>query len=176
DAPSPEARLGLPEVAGVWRFAGWEIVRGDSTSLERTFPSCGELVLETPRLDSIAGTFQRAGGPAPVVGAVRRGGALALAAGAGRLAEGSPSAGSSAAAAGRQPGPRSGFPVRHDAGWRRDHTRCSGHAACRGGTAAPAATGSTPSSTTAPGAQASGTAAESPTGATTATTARSGSA
>lgn len=78
DAPSPEARLGLPEVAGVWRFAGWEIVRGDSTSLERTFPSFGELVLETQRLDSIAGTFQLAGGPTPVVGEVRKSGELAL--------------------------------------------------------------------------------------------------
>jgi hypothetical protein len=78
ERPTPEARLGLPEIAGSWRFAGWEIVRGDSTSLERTFPSFGELELSTQRLDSIAGTFRLAGGQAAVVGEVRKSGDVAL--------------------------------------------------------------------------------------------------
>ncbi len=78
ERPSAEARLGLPEVAGSWRFAGWEVIRGDSTALERTFPSFGELVLETQRLDSIAGRFALAGGLVGVVGEVRRDGTVAL--------------------------------------------------------------------------------------------------
>lgn len=78
ERPSPEARLGLPEVAGSWRFAGWEVIQGDSASLERTFPSFGELRIETQRLDSIAGVFALGGGPARVVGDIRRNGKLAL--------------------------------------------------------------------------------------------------
>jgi hypothetical protein len=78
ERPSPEARLGLPEVAGSWRFAGWEIVRGDTSALERTFPSFGELRLEVQRLDSLAGSFVLAGGVTPVIGEVRRDGRVAL--------------------------------------------------------------------------------------------------
>lgn len=78
DRPSAEARLGLPEIAGSWRFAGWEIIEGDSTSLERTFPSFGELEIRTQRLDSIAGAFALAGGPTAVVGDVRRDGRVSL--------------------------------------------------------------------------------------------------
>lgn len=74
DRPSPEARLGLPEVEGSWTFVGWEIVEGDSTSLERTFPSFGALRFDTQRLDSIAGSFVLGGGPVAVVGDVRRDG------------------------------------------------------------------------------------------------------
>jgi hypothetical protein len=84
--PSPEARLGLPEIAGTWRFAGWEVVRGDTTALERTFPSFGELRIEVQRLDSIAGTFTIVVGTVPVVGEIRRDGGIALVA----LAEGAP--------------------------------------------------------------------------------------
>lgn len=76
ERPSPEARLGLPEVSGVWSFAGWEIVEGDSTSLDRTFPSFGELRFAAQRLDSIAGTFVLGGTPVPLVGDVRRDGRL----------------------------------------------------------------------------------------------------
>lgn len=78
DRPSAEARLGLPEIAGTWRFAGWEIIDGDSTSLERTFPSFGALEIRTQRLDSIAGAFALAGGPSAVVGDVRRDGRVSL--------------------------------------------------------------------------------------------------
>lgn len=78
DRPTPEARLGLPELAGMWRFAGWEVIRGDSAALERTFPSFGELALSTQRLDSIAGTFVLGGSRVPVVGEVRRDGEVAI--------------------------------------------------------------------------------------------------
>ncbi len=80
ERPSPEARAGLPEIQGVWQFAGWEVVRGDSTALERTFPSFGDLDLEVQRLDSLAGSFATAGGVTEVVGEVRRDGWVALAA------------------------------------------------------------------------------------------------
>lgn len=76
ERPSPEARLGIPEVTGVWRFAGWEIIEGDSTSLDRTFPSFGELRFQTQRLDSIAGSFMMGGTAVPVIGDVRRDGRL----------------------------------------------------------------------------------------------------
>ena len=76
---TPEARLGIPEIVGAWQFAGWEIVRGDTTSLERTFPSFGALNIQGQRLDSVAGTFALGGQPTPVVGEVRRDGWIALA-------------------------------------------------------------------------------------------------
>lgn len=78
ERPSREARLGLPELTGTWHFAGWEIVQGDSTALERTFPSFGALNVTTQRLDSVAGSFALAGGVTPVVGEVRRDGWVAL--------------------------------------------------------------------------------------------------
>ena len=78
ERPSREARLGIPEIAGSWSFAGWEMLRGDSVSLERTFPSFGALEIATQRLDSIAGSFLVAGGATPVVGEVRRDGGVAL--------------------------------------------------------------------------------------------------
>lgn len=78
ERPSPEARAGLPEVHGTWRFAGWEVIRGDSTALERTFPSFGDIRLDVQRLDSLAGSFATAGGAAEVVGEVRRDGWVAL--------------------------------------------------------------------------------------------------
>lgn len=75
---SAEARLGLPELEGIWRFAGWEVIPGDSAALTQTFPSFGELIFETQRLDSVAGVFSLHGGRAPVVGEVRRDGWIAL--------------------------------------------------------------------------------------------------
>lgn len=78
ERPSAEARLGLPEIAGTWRFAGWEIERGDSVTLERTFPSFGDLALTTQRLDSIAGLFALATGTTPVIGEVRRNGDVTM--------------------------------------------------------------------------------------------------
>lgn len=76
ERPSPEARLGLPELAGDWNFGGWEVVEGDSTALERTFPGLGQLRFTTQRLDSIAGAVVLNGTPVPVVGDVRRDGRL----------------------------------------------------------------------------------------------------
>src|SRR5690606_6144657 len=78
ERPSREARLGLPEVAGTWHFAGWEVVEGDSVSLARTFPSFGALMLPVQRLDSIAGTFMIGERPAESVGEVRRDGWVSL--------------------------------------------------------------------------------------------------
>lgn len=75
---TPEARLGLPEVEGEWRFTGWEIAQGDSTALERSFPVFQEVRLDTQRLDSVAGSFATGGNAWPAVGEIRRDGRIAL--------------------------------------------------------------------------------------------------
>lgn len=75
---TPEARLGLPEVEGEWRFTGWEIAQGDSTALERSFPVFQEVRLDTQRLDSVAGSFATGGNAWPAVGEIRRNGRIAL--------------------------------------------------------------------------------------------------
>lgn len=77
---TPEARYGLPEVKGLWRFAGWEVEPGDSVLLERSYPAFGSLDLRVQRLDSIAGVLAVPGGESPVVGEIRRDGWFALAA------------------------------------------------------------------------------------------------
>ncbi len=70
--PSPESRAGLPEVAGTWRFAGWELpVRDTVTGGEGMLPP-GALAVSTQRLDSIAGAYVRDGQRFPFVGEVRR--------------------------------------------------------------------------------------------------------
>lgn len=71
--PSAEARLGLPELAGQWRFAGWVLPSAD-TALARGggLTPGGELVVETQRLDSIAGVYRGPFGRYPVIGEVRR--------------------------------------------------------------------------------------------------------
>lgn len=83
ERPSAEARAGLPEVAGVWRFAGWDLAPEDSASLQRDLPGLGELRLQTQRLDSIAGAYVGGGGQLPVVGEVRRDSVVSLVASAG---------------------------------------------------------------------------------------------
>jgi hypothetical protein len=83
ERPSAEARAGLPEVAGVWRFAGWDLAPQDSASLQRDLPGLGELRLQTQRLDSIAGAYVGAGGQLPLVGEVRRDSVISLVASAG---------------------------------------------------------------------------------------------
>ncbi|CAN5685798.1 hypothetical protein BH23GEM6_BH23GEM6_05030 [soil metagenome] len=84
DRPSPEARLGLPEVAGAWRFAGWEIPPADSALLAGDLPSAfGEIRIETQRLDSIGGSYSVPGANVPLVGEVRRDSVVALVAQAG---------------------------------------------------------------------------------------------
>lgn len=81
EASSPEARLGLPEVAGLWRFAGWELAAGDTARVESTLPAFGNLLLETQRLDSVAGFYAAGESRMPLVGEVRRDSILALAGG-----------------------------------------------------------------------------------------------
>jgi hypothetical protein len=79
--PSVEARAGLPEVRGIWRFAGFEI-RAQDTMLVReqayqlTPPA--EIRIITQRLDSIAGQIVRDGVGFPFTGEVRRDSAIAL--------------------------------------------------------------------------------------------------
>jgi hypothetical protein len=79
--PSPEQRAGLPEVRGIWRFAGFEI-RPQDTLLVReqayqlTPPD--EMRIITQRLDSIAGQLVRGGVGFPFTGEVRRDSTLAL--------------------------------------------------------------------------------------------------
>jgi hypothetical protein len=76
--PSPEARAGLPEVAGTWRFAGWELpVRDTVTGGEGMLPP-GALAVRTQRLDSVAGAYVRDGQQFPFVGEVRRDGILSV--------------------------------------------------------------------------------------------------
>lgn len=78
ERPSAEARAGLPEVAGTWRFAGWELpVRDTATGGEGMVPP-GALGIRTQRLDSIAGVYVRDGQPFPVIGEVRRDGIVSV--------------------------------------------------------------------------------------------------
>lgn len=94
ERPSPEARAALPEVRGVWRFAGFEIPAGDTTAVrERVYALTppGELRIVTQRLDSIAGQYVRAGVAFPFTGEVRRDSAIAVVAfsgGVGQFASG----------------------------------------------------------------------------------------
>jgi hypothetical protein len=78
DGVSPEARIGLPEVEGLWSFAGWEVARGDSTVVDRSFPGFGDLHVDVQRLDSIAGLLTISGRTVPFIGEVRRSGRLAM--------------------------------------------------------------------------------------------------
>lgn len=81
DRASPEARVGLPEMEGVWRFAGWELAPGDSAGLEADLPAFGEIWLQTQRLDSLAGHYVAGSSRMPLVGEVRRDSVVSLAGG-----------------------------------------------------------------------------------------------
>jgi hypothetical protein len=70
--PSAERRAGLPEVRGVWRFAGWEIPPRDTAAARAGLVPPGEIHVATQRLDSVAGSYIREGGQFPFVGEVRR--------------------------------------------------------------------------------------------------------
>ncbi len=83
EGSTPEARAGLPEIQGEWRFAGWELAPADSTLLATPLPSFGTLRIETQRLDSIAGSYAVPGAQIPLVGEVRRDSVVALVAQAG---------------------------------------------------------------------------------------------
>jgi hypothetical protein len=90
ERPTPEARAGLPEVRGVWRFAGFEIPARDTTAVrERVYTMVppGEFRILTQRLDSIAGQYVREGVAFPFVGEVRRDSALSLVAFAGGVGQ-----------------------------------------------------------------------------------------
>jgi hypothetical protein len=76
-----EARVGVPEVAGIWRFAGWELAVGDTNRVASTLPGFGDLLLETQRLDSIAGFYVAGEGRLPLIGEVRRDSVVSLAGG-----------------------------------------------------------------------------------------------
>ncbi|MBV9773090.1 MAG: hypothetical protein JO040_04035 [Gemmatimonadetes bacterium] len=72
--PSMEARAGLPEVAGTWNFAGWLLPVSDTATRGQGLVSPGALVVQTQRMDSVAGAYVREGDRFPFVGEVRRGG------------------------------------------------------------------------------------------------------
>jgi hypothetical protein len=79
--PTPEARAGLPEVRGVWNFAGFEIPAGDTAAVREqvyTLTPPGQLRVITQRLDSIAGQYVREGVAFPFVGEVRRDSAVSV--------------------------------------------------------------------------------------------------
>lgn len=79
--PSPEARAGLPEVRGIWRFAGFEIPAGDTTAVREqvyTLIPPGEMRITAQRLDSIAGQYVRDGVAFPFTGEVRRDSAISV--------------------------------------------------------------------------------------------------
>lgn len=69
---SAEARVGLPELAGVWRFAGWELAPDDSAALERDLAGLGILEMREQRLDSLAGVYRVGDARIPFAGEVRR--------------------------------------------------------------------------------------------------------
>jgi hypothetical protein len=81
ERPTPEARAGLPEVRGVWRFAGFEIPPGDTAAVREqvyTLTPPGELRIAAQRLDSVAGQYVREGVAFPFTGEVRRDSVLSL--------------------------------------------------------------------------------------------------
>ena len=78
--PSPERRAGLPEVRGVWRFAGFELQAADTSRIREgifMLVPPGELRIITQRLDSIAGQYVRDSAGVGLVGEVRRDGTVA---------------------------------------------------------------------------------------------------
>lgn len=79
--PSPEARAGLPEVRGVWRFAGFEIPARDTAAVRErvyTLVPPGEFRVLAQRLDSVAGQYVREGVAFPFTGEVRRDSAMTV--------------------------------------------------------------------------------------------------
>jgi hypothetical protein len=78
DRPSPAARAGLPEVEGVWRFAGWELAADDTLNLTADLPRLGEIQVQTQRLDSLAGQYVGQES-LPLLGEARRDSVISLA-------------------------------------------------------------------------------------------------
>lgn len=69
---SEEARAGVPEVAGSWRFAGWELAPGDTATAPAGLPRFGTLELLSQRRDSVGGQYVIQAGRFPLTGEVRR--------------------------------------------------------------------------------------------------------
>ncbi|CAN5893355.1 hypothetical protein BH23GEM7_BH23GEM7_17420 [soil metagenome] len=67
--PSPEARLGLPEIEGQWYFAGWDLPISEPPE---GLAAAGALWIETQRLDSLAGAYLSGEQRLPLLGEVRR--------------------------------------------------------------------------------------------------------
>jgi hypothetical protein len=81
ERPSPERRLGLPEVEGLWRFAGFEVPPRDSAAVrtgELALTPPGDFRFETQRLDSVAGQYLRGENAFAFHGEVRRDSTYAL--------------------------------------------------------------------------------------------------
>ncbi|MBA4157205.1 MAG: hypothetical protein H0X65_06995 [Gemmatimonadetes bacterium] len=86
ERPTAETRAGLPALDGPWRFAGWEIA-SEALAAEVGEPSRPRgFVMETQRIDSLAGYFMHGEIRTPVVGEVRRDGVVSLVAPAGEEA------------------------------------------------------------------------------------------
>jgi hypothetical protein len=76
--PSPAARVGLPEIVGEWRFAGWDLPTADTATALGGLPMPGTLVVETQRADSLAGSYSMGPERHRIVGEVRRDSIIAL--------------------------------------------------------------------------------------------------
>ncbi|MBB4638041.1 hypothetical protein [Longimicrobium terrae] len=79
--PTAEARAGLPEVRGLWRFAGFEIPARDTMLVrEKVYmlTPLGDFQIATQRMDSIAGRYVRGPVTFPFTGEVRRDSVLAI--------------------------------------------------------------------------------------------------
>jgi hypothetical protein len=78
--PSPERRVGLPEVTGPWRFVRFALPPAQDTLAEPQSPTPpGQFLITAQRLDSLAGFYVSDTGRFPVVGEVRRDGVVSLA-------------------------------------------------------------------------------------------------
>jgi hypothetical protein len=79
--PTPERRAGLPEVAGMWRFTGFEIAPKDTGRVREDkslLAPPGDFLIRTQRLDSLAGQYVRPGQAFDFTGEVRRDGTVAV--------------------------------------------------------------------------------------------------
>lgn len=79
--PSPEMRAGLPEVRGIWHFAGFEIDAADTAAVrDNVYPMVppGEFRVLTQRLDSLAGQYVYDNAVYPFWGEVRRDSAISV--------------------------------------------------------------------------------------------------
>jgi hypothetical protein len=78
ERPTAEARAGLPALEGSWRFAGWEVANEETGAALGAPAPPGDLVIQTQRIDSVAGYLVRGEQSIPLVGEVRRDGVVSL--------------------------------------------------------------------------------------------------